>query len=205
MVVRLPSMHTDSPGFNFPGHKKSAITNFLNPTFCNAYRRIFRDGEMAPYVKHRPCKWGPEFEHLEPIKTRHTVQVSVIPALVPRDRRWKQNCKLTGQLTWHTLWEKNKETRSPEGWLRGLTRRLSSDLYKGTTPHMNECALTHPSMKYSSLLQRCGVSLLVCLSEILFLALWLPHTTFQIKKTVCCSMMKPWKDSKRKKPGTQRP
>lgn len=122
MVVRLPSMHTDSPGFKFPGHKKSAITNFLNPTFCNAYRRIFRDGEMALYVKNRPCKWGPEFEHLESIKTRHTVQVSVIPALVPRDRRWKQNCKLIGQLTWHTPWEKNKETRSPEGGCEGWHR-----------------------------------------------------------------------------------
>lgn len=49
-----------------------------------------------------PCKRGPEFGHLEPIKTRHTVQVSVIPARVPQGRRWKQNCKLSGQLTWHT-------------------------------------------------------------------------------------------------------
>lgn len=53
-----------SPGFKFPGHKTS--TNFLNPTFWNAYRRIFRDGEMAPYVKHRPCKWGPELDISNP-------------------------------------------------------------------------------------------------------------------------------------------
>lgn len=33
-----------------------------------------------------PCKRGPEFGHLKPIKTRDTVKDSVIPARVPRDK-----------------------------------------------------------------------------------------------------------------------
>lgn len=74
---------------------------------------------------------------------------------------------------------------------------LPSDLHKRTMPHTNECALTQKSTKFNSFLGRSGVSLLVCFSGILFLVLWWPYITFQIKNIVCYNTGKPWKYTER--------
>lgn len=143
--------------------------------------------------------------HLEPIKTRHIMQVSVIPALVPRDRKRKQNCKLTGQLTWHTPWKKTARRPGLQRVAaRADTEAVLWSLQRNHTTHEWVCAHTpicevqfSPAEMWSFFI---SLSFWNIIFSFMITSYYLPN-----QKDCMLRYDEPWKDSERKKPGTQRP